>query len=153
MQAIDRSISRGPGGALRLALVLAAFFLTSCAAMFTGTKSTLMIDSEPRGIPFTIGELEGVTPQSVTIPKKEKTVVFSPPGQAPVERSLGRRFQGGFLLMDILFTPGYGLVGILIDGGTGAWYKHDVSVFLDLAHGPVPGVQAASAPTSGSLQP
>ena len=42
-----------------------------------------------------------------------------------------RKFQGGFLFLDILFTPGYGLLGILIDGPTSAFYKMPSNVEFD----------------------
>jgi hypothetical protein len=136
--------------ALCALLLGSVLFLQSCAAMFTGTTSSILVDSEPRGIPFSIGDVRGVTPQNVEISKKMKEITFEPRGTEPVTRKLERKFQGGMLLMDILFTPGYGLVGILVDGGTAAWYKHSPSVFFRSDE----NVASVSEASSGaSIQP
>jgi len=101
--------------------------------MFTGTKSTILVDSDPRGIAFTVGDASGVTPQTVKVSKKVKEITFAPEGSAPVTQPLPRRFQVGMLVLDILFTPGYGLSGCLIDGTTAAWFKHDATFFFNAA--------------------
>jgi hypothetical protein len=127
-------------------LAVALVGLQSCAAMFTGTKSTVLIDSEPQGVPFAVGKVTGVTPQSVEIPKKAKSVTFTPANAEPVTMALKRRFQYGMLALDILFTPGYGAVGIAVDGATGAWYRHEPAFFANLAGAP----PVARKATSGS---
>jgi hypothetical protein len=33
--------------------------------------------------------------------------------------------------MDVLFTPGFGLVGVLVDGTTSAWYRMPAFVHCD----------------------
>lgn len=138
---------------LSLLLIPVCLWSQSCAAMFTGTKSTVLVDSEPRGIPFVAGTVEGVTPQTVKISKKTKEITFTPEGTAPVTQKLERHFQGGMLLMDILFTPGYGLVGIVVDGSTSAWFKHDPSVFFELNEATVVEAPAALADEQVGVSP
>jgi hypothetical protein len=49
-----------------------------------------------------------------------------------VHRYQGRdHLLGVDRVLDILFTPGWGLVGILIDGGTGGWFEMPSTVHLD----------------------
>lgn len=115
------------------ALVVGVALMTSCAAMFTGTKDEITFSAMPsEGTTVTIGDktysLDGVP---VSVKKKTKKVVFSNPTYGDYEVPVKRKFQGGFLFMDILFTPGYGLLGILIDGPTAAWYKLPSTIQFD----------------------
>jgi len=125
-----------PRSSITGTLLLTFVALTSsCAAMFTGTTSDVHFTSEPSGAVVTAGDQTGKTPCTLTIKKKEQSGTIRYEGQPEMELDLARGFQGGFLLMDILFTPGYGLVGILIDGGTGAWYKHPATIHHDMGTG------------------
>jgi len=117
------------------AFVVGAALMTSCAAMFTGTKGEMTFSATPAaGTTVLVGgtsyPIDGFP---VEFKKKTKKVVFSNPSYGEYEVPIKRRFQGGFLLMDILFTPGYGLLGILIDGGTSAWYKLPTTIQFDFA--------------------
>jgi hypothetical protein len=44
-----------------------------------------------------------------------------------------RSFKGGMLVLDILFTPGYGLSGIIVDASTSAWYGLPPNVTYDFS--------------------
>ena len=115
------------------ALVLGAALMTSCAAIFTGTRDEITFSaSVETDTTVRVGDktysLDGIP---VNVKKKVKKVVFSNPSYGEYEVPIKRKFQGGFLFLDILFTPGYGLVGILIDGPTAAWYKLPSTVHFD----------------------
>ena len=115
------------------ALVLGVALMTSCAAIFTGTRDEITFSaSVETDTTVRVGDktysLDGIP---VNVKKKVKKVVFSNPSYGDYEVPIKRKFQGGFLVLDILFTPGYGLLGILIDGPTAAWYKLPKTVHLD----------------------
>lgn len=115
---------------IALALVLST---TSCAAMFDGTKSTVVFQTTPPGGDLEVDGKTYKTPVTLEVGKKTKTCTLRHPdfGSQPVTLEWKRKTQGGFVLMDILFTPGFGLSGLLIDGISGAWYKHPPMVSYD----------------------
>jgi hypothetical protein len=119
----------------RCLLLLGAVLMTSCAAIFTGTKGEITFSAYPEtGTTVRVGEQTySIDGQPVKLKKKVKKVVFSNPSYGEYEVPIHRKFQGGMLFLDILFTPGYGLLGILIDGPTAAWYKLPTTVHLDFA--------------------
>lgn len=133
-------------------LLLLALSSTSCAAMFDGTKSEVHFTSEPSGLEVRAGEAVGTTPVTLTIKKSVKTATISQKDGAQREIPLKRTFQGGYFLMDFLFTPGFGLSGMLVDGASSAWYKHESFVHCDLTKpAPVEAVPAAAPkPTHGA---
>ena len=116
----------------RLVLIVPLCVTTSCAAMFTGTSDMVTFTSNPPRCIVRVDDNEGQTPYSIKISKKIKEATFVHPDTGE-ERTveLKRTYQTGMLLMDILFTPGYGLVGIIVDGSTAAWYKHDPQSYVD----------------------
>ncbi|MDF1801201.1 MAG: hypothetical protein P1V81_18700 [Planctomycetota bacterium] len=108
----------------RSLLALLALTFTSCASLFEGTTSDITFVSEPPGAAVEVDGQSGVTPFSTGISKKTKEATFtSTTGEVQVV-DLNRSMSGGYVVMDILFTPGFGLTGLLIDGVSGAWYKH-----------------------------
>ena len=107
----------------RIVSSLAVATLSSCAAMFTGTSSDVGFQTDPPGALLRIGEEEFTTPCTVDLDKSTKMITLDHPNYDPVEIEIDRSFQGGFLVLDILFTPGYGLVGILVDSLTSAFYS------------------------------
>jgi len=114
---------------------LGTALMTSCAAMFTGTKGEVRFLATPaEGTTVLVGDKTySIDEVPVEIKKGTKNVVFSNPAYGEYVVPVNRDFNGGFLLMDILFTPGYGLVGILIDGGTSAWFKLPSTIEFDFA--------------------
>lgn len=104
---------------------------TSCASIFDGTSSDVHFTSDPPGAQVIAGEVEGTTPCTLKISKSLDDVTFVHPTYSERVVDLDSSFQVGFLFMDILFTPGYGLVGILVDGATQAWWKPPATVHCD----------------------
>lgn len=120
----------------RLSLALAlSTLLTSCAAMFSGTSQEMYITAKQEGGSVLIGDSEYKLPFRGEVKKKTKSLTFRHPAHGEHLVTVERKFSGGYLLMDILFTPGYGLVGILIDGATNAWYKLPTGLDFDFVTG------------------
>ncbi|MFT5050602.1 MAG: hypothetical protein ACI8QZ_002004 [Chlamydiales bacterium] len=113
---------------LALAMTLS---MSSCAAMLTGTTGSVQFDSNPRGATVLAGDQEGVTPCLLKLPKSTKEFTIQHENHGEQVLTLERTFQGGMVAMDILFTPGFGLSGMLIDGATGAFYKLPPSAYHD----------------------
>jgi len=142
------------------ALASIALFLTlsmsSCAAMLTGTSGNVQFDSNPRGATVRVGDQEGLTPCLLNLPKSSKEFTIQHDEHGEQVLPLERTFQGGMLAMDILFTPGFGLSGILIDGSTAAFYKLPPSAYHDFTLPPevVPDDEAAvTQEASASTKP
>ena len=80
-----------------------------CAAMFSGTSDPVMFTSEPAGALITSDDEQHTTPCTIELSKgvSEFTIAHAAHEERVVE--IDRSFQGGYLLMDILFTPGFGV--------------------------------------------
>jgi hypothetical protein len=63
-----------------------------------------------------------------------------------------RTFGVGFLLMDVLFTPGFGVSGLLIDGATQAWYSLPPVIAVDFT-APLPEEDEAQDTVAASTAP
>lgn len=103
-----------------LGLVLAT---TGCGAIFNGTRQTIQANSSPSGsiLKTEPGNLQFTTPASFSLERKNDYVLtFSKEGYAPATFHLQKSMQAGVLILDVLFT---GLVGVVVDAATGAWYK------------------------------
>ena len=113
--------------------MLAVFLLlscSSCATILAGTEERVQFWTENRslkGATVLIGEEEHPVPSAIDVHKETKTVTFKHPSFKSVVVELDREFRWGMLVSDILFTPGYGLIGILVDSSTSAWYRPPVS--------------------------
>ena len=66
---------------LSLVIVAAASLSTGCAAMFTGTKDDVMFQTTPPGATVIAGDVEGVTPCTLSVSKKTNQVTFRRAGR------------------------------------------------------------------------
>lgn len=127
-----------------LALVFLSLpFLGSCAAMFSGTSKRVRIESTPPAH-FTAGEIQGTTPMEIEISRSLDEIEFEFPGGETRSLQIDSGFQYGYLFMDILFTPGYGVVGLAVDFGTGAIWDPPATLSYDLESGASVGFEAES---------
>jgi len=117
------------------AVTAVALLLTQCATIFDGTKQQVTFTSPQRGAKVTVENRDYATPATITISKKTTSATFSAPKCVPREIAWDRDFQWGYLFLDILFTPGWGLSGCLTDGITNAWMKQPPVVDYNLATG------------------
>lgn len=104
---------------------------TSCASLVHGTTQTVNFSSQPSGAKITINDKYfGVTPKLVKlkrrgrlkgepIDKKEYVVKIELEGYHPYEMKIKRAVNGWFF-GNVLIG---GLVGFIVDAGTGAMYK------------------------------
>jgi len=120
--------------AIMVAPVLAA--LTSgCGTIINGRSQDVLVTSVPSGATAKVGDVQVVTPGTVTLKRKDThTVVFTKEGFPERQTSL-ESTGSWWLLGNVLFG---GLVGLIIDVATGGGYKIVPSnLEMDLATGVV----------------
>jgi hypothetical protein len=108
---------------------------TGCASMFSGTTQQVVFNSPQPKSSVTVEGQQYALPATARISKKTTKATFTNPRYPSRELEWKRDFQAGYLFMDILFTPGYGLVGIIVDASTSAWLKHPAVIDYDFATG------------------
>ncbi len=116
-------------------LSFSAVGLTSCASLFDGTSQQVTFSSPQPGSSITVEGEKSTLPVTKKISKKTKTATFTNSKYNSKELAWKRDFQAGFLLMDVLFTPGFGVVGLVWDGSTQAWYKQPAVIDYNFATG------------------
>ena len=106
-----------------LVLGLVCLCFTSCATLFKGASEEVNINSDPqRAQVFINGSLRGETPLTLKLEcKKNYTIEFRKEGYKPSVYNISNHIGAGWIILDV-FT---GLVGIIIDAATGAWYTLD----------------------------
>ncbi len=93
---------------------------TGCAAISHGTKQTIPVESSPNAVSVGISGMSYTTPTTLELERKNEYVLsFSKEGYESAQIQVTKHLSGRFLLADILLT---GLIGVVIDGVTGAWY-------------------------------
>jgi hypothetical protein len=123
---------------LKVAATLAAVVLPGCATILSGTTDRAHFRTRDRaleGAQVVVGTESYVIPSTIVLPNSVSEVTVRHPDFDPVVVRLERRFRVGMLVLDILFTPGFGLSGILVDGCTGAWFAQPPTVTVDLNRG------------------
>jgi hypothetical protein len=105
--------------------ILAAFVFmsSSCALIFKGTSEEVRFGSDPqRAEVWVNGAKMGETPVSLKLEsKKTYTIEFKMEGFKTVTKSITNHVGAGWIVLDILA----GLVPVIIDAATGAWYNLD----------------------------
>jgi hypothetical protein len=106
---------------LTVCLVLS---LTSCATLFKGTTEEVNFGSNPTGAEVWVdGKLMGTTPINFRlITKKVYLIEFKYQDQTK-SVYLNNHVGAGWIVLDVLG----GLVPVIIDAVTGAWYSFDQS--------------------------
>ena len=106
---------------LAVCLVLS---LTSCATLFKGTTEEVNFGSNPTGAEVWVdGKLMGTTPINFRlITKKVYLIEFKYQDQTK-SVYLNNHVGAGWIVLDVLG----GLVPVIIDAVTGAWYSFDQS--------------------------
>lgn len=116
----------------RVLLALALLLSTSCASMFNGTTDEVHFASTPEGAQVFEGTKQlGTTPCTVAISRSTDVIAFEHPAHGRRVVPLKSDFQLRYLFLDILFTPGYGLLGIIVDSATQAWWDHPATLACD----------------------
>jgi hypothetical protein len=105
-----------------LSCVLAMYFLSSCATIFSGTRQTVRIESYPPGASVEIdGISHGTTPADVPMKKNlnQTSVVLNKDGYQTKTFSPTATFDV-VSIINIFFWPGF-----IVDAVTGAIKKYD----------------------------
>lgn len=112
-------------------IILLSGMLSSCASIVHGSVQTIDFTSQPKGARIIIdGNEYGITPSAIPLKrngrfkgeintKKEYAVKIEMDGYLPYEIKIKREMDAWFL-GNIIFG---GIIGIIIDAGTGAMYK------------------------------
>jgi hypothetical protein len=99
------------------------FVLSSCATLFKGTSEEVRFGSEPQKAEVWInGTKMGETPLTLKLEsKKTYDIEFKKEGFKPVIRRIINHVGAGWIVLDVLA----GLVPVIVDAATGAWYSLD----------------------------
>jgi len=104
-----------------LLMILLASASSGCGLIFGGTRQPVGITSVPDEAKVTT--TEGVvytTPTSFQLERKDNYVlIVEKEGYQSATVQINRQIMGGIVVLDVLC----GLVGVVIDAATGAWYK------------------------------
>ena len=113
-------------------------FICSCAAMFSGIRADVKFTAIPsEGSTVIVGGEEHRVGKELHISKWTRSVTFRNKKFGDVVVPVEREFEWDYILWDVLFTPGFGLVGIAVDWPTAAWYEFPERVFLNFSTGEV----------------
>jgi hypothetical protein len=106
-----------------LACALICLYLSSCATLFKGTTEEIRLNSDPqRAQVFINGTFMGETPISFKLEcKKTYIIEFRKEGYNPRTYNITNHVGAGWIILDVLT----GLVGVIVDATTGAWYSLD----------------------------
>lgn len=124
-------VGMGKRAALLLGILL-SWGLPGCGLLFSGSQSSIPVESNPSSAEVWLdGVLVGRTPTEVQVDSGEHHVLtFRRDGYPDQTVRLESKLNGGYVLLDILFT---GLVGVVVDAATGGWYVNGPdSVHVDL---------------------
>jgi len=104
-------------------LVSFIFVFSGCAVIFTGGRGTVNATSNPKGAEVFINGISyGKTPVKVKLKtKKEYEIIFKKAGYKPVTKRITNKVGAGWIILDVIM----GLVPVIVDAATGAWYQFD----------------------------
>jgi hypothetical protein len=119
----------------KLSVLCLVFLLAGCATLFKGTKEEVSFGSNPVGAEIYIdGQLMGKTPAAFQLVTKKVYVIEFKLGDKKKTVNLNNQVGAGWIILDVLG----GLLPIIVDAATGAWYSFDMkSVNVDLQY-PIP---------------
>lgn len=106
-----------------MVLITFVFMLSNCATIFKGEYRDVSINSEPNDTQvFVNGEFQGRTPLNLELrPDMSYTIEFRREGYKTEVRQIQNKIGVGWIVLDVIF----GLVPVLVDALTGAWYEFD----------------------------
>jgi hypothetical protein len=112
--------------------IISVCLLIGCASIFKGTSTNVDFSSDPYGAKVYVnGNLMGTTPVKLKLEsKKVYNIEFKKEGFETKTFTITNHVGAGWIILDILG----GLVPVVIDAVTGAWYNLDqdnVNVILE----------------------
>ena len=107
----------------KVIIFVIVFQLIGCATIFKGTNSHLGMHSNPSGADVYVnGKNMGKTPLTLKLSSKATYIVeFKKEGFKTITRNVTNKVGAGWIILDVLA----GLVPVIIDAVTGAWYHLD----------------------------
>ena len=99
------------------------FLISSCATLFKGTTEEVNFNSDPQRAEVWVNGIKmGETPVALKLEcKKTYTIEFKKEGFEPRTYTITNHVGAGWIILDVLA----GLVGVIVDAATGAWYSLD----------------------------
>lgn len=99
------------------------WLLSGCASIFKGTSTNVDFSSNPEGAKvFVNGHQMGTTPVELKLEsKKVYHVEFKKEGFETRNFTITNHVGVGWIILDVIF----GLVPVVVDAATGAWYNLD----------------------------
>ena len=115
----------------QLSVLLLAFVLCSCGALFIPSTKDITVNSTPVEANVSINGLEyGLTPVTIELDNNvSHTIVVSKEGYETVSCVLYAKIKTEIIVLDVLG----GLIPVVVDAATGSWRsleKTDCSVIL-----------------------
>ncbi|GAB5408551.1 MAG: hypothetical protein BalsKO_09160 [Balneolaceae bacterium] len=106
-----------------LAALLVSFLSLSCASIFKGSSADVRVNSNPAGADIYINGIDrGQTPQTLSLKRNQDYVLtFKKEGYEDLNFEVAKKFDIGTAVVGNIFS--WGLIGILVDVGTGAAYS------------------------------
>lgn len=104
-------------------VILTVCIFGGCATLFKGSGSTVDFSSDPTGAQVYVnGVPRGTTPINLKLEsKKTYTIEFKKDGFETKTYTITNHVGVGWIVLDVLF----GLVPVIVDAATGAWYELD----------------------------
>ena len=102
--------------------LVAALSLSGCGVILNGTRQDVIANSTPEAakVTTTPSTAEFQTPIALKLERKKSySIKFERDGYTPATVEIQNKLQPGILVLDIVF----GLVPVIVDAATGAWYK------------------------------
>ena len=104
------------------ACVLAIMVLSNgCAAMLHGTQRALSVSTQPPGARVKVDGGSTITSPGIMMVPAQKTYNLTATKEGYKEEATGisSKIYVGSVIADVLLT---GLIGVIVDAATGAWY-------------------------------
>jgi len=105
-----------------VAAVLIALWLPGCGLILQGTRQSIVANSTPDAARVTTTPATGEYQTPITLRlerKRSYSLRFKKAGYAPATVDVQNKLAAVYLVLDILL----GLVPVIVDAATGAWYK------------------------------
>lgn len=113
---------------IRRSLPFASFVLivtvssSACGLVFGGTQQMIRVESTPNGAAVVTDPqtTSYTTPAAFSLQRNRSyAMTISAPGYTSRTIDIQRSIRGGIVVLDIIF----GIVPVIVDAATGAWYK------------------------------
>jgi hypothetical protein len=104
-------------------MLVVSLHFASCATLFKGTTQEVHFNSSPQKARVIVNGVDmGETPVALKLEsKKTYTIEFRAEGFKSKSHTISNHVGAGWIILDVLA----GLVGVIIDAATGAWYSLD----------------------------